>query len=91
MNLDQYLSSEGAPSVAQLRGCMLRLGYSVKSDAQIRQWRHGYAGRRPDPENCVGLELATGGAVTRKAMRPDDWRAIWPELAATDPDLRGPA
>ncbi|MDO3524521.1 YdaS family helix-turn-helix protein [Ralstonia pseudosolanacearum] len=64
---------------------MLSLGYSVKSDAQIRQWRHGYAGRRPDPENCVGLELATGGAVTRKEMRPDDWQLIWPEFGARDP------
>ena len=81
MNLDQYLSSDGAPSVAQLRERMQSLGYTVKSDAQIRQWRHGYAGRRPDPENCVGLDLASDGAVTRRDLRPDDWQLIWPELA----------
>ena len=81
MNLDQYLSSQGAPSVPQLRARMLALGYHVKSDAQIRQWRHAYGGRRPDAENCVGLELATDGAVTRKDLRPDDWHLIWPELA----------
>jgi DNA-binding transcriptional regulator YdaS (Cro superfamily) len=81
MNLDQYLSSDGAPSVAQLRERMRSLGYKVKSDAQIRQWRHGYAGRRPDPENCVGLELASDGIVTRRELRPDDWQLIWPELA----------
>lgn len=80
MNLDQYLSSDGAPTVPQLRERMRGLGYEVKSDAQIRQWRHGYSGRRPDPENCVGLELATAGAVSRKELRPDDWQLIWPEL-----------
>lgn len=57
------------------------LGYSVKSDAQIRQWRHRYAGRIPSAENCVGIEKATGGVVTRQELRPDDWFLIWPELA----------
>lgn len=33
------------------------------------------------PEHCVTIEQATGGAVTRKDLRPDDWEAIWPELA----------
>lgn len=89
MNLDQYLSSDGAPSVAQLRERMQSLGYTVKSDAQIRQWRHGYAGRRPDPENCVGLELASGGVVTRRDLRPDDWQLIWPELAPNGAHVTG--
>lgn len=61
---------------------MLALGYSVKSDAQIRQWRHRYAGRAPNPENCVGIELATDGDVDRRDLRPEDWHLIWPELAA---------
>jgi DNA-binding transcriptional regulator YdaS (Cro superfamily) len=59
---------------------MVSLGYDVKSDAQIRQWRHGYSGRIPSPENCVGLELATNNQVTRRDLRPDDWQLIWPEL-----------
>ena len=29
---------------------------------------------------CHQLEQMTGGKVTRKAMRPDDWMAYWPEL-----------
>jgi DNA-binding transcriptional regulator YdaS (Cro superfamily) len=36
--------------------------------------------RVPSPELCVLLELATGGAVTRRDLRPDDWHRIWPEL-----------
>ena len=85
MDLDQYLSSPGAMTVTQLRQRMQALGYDVKSNAQIRQWRHKYAGRGPSEANCMGLELATGGAITRKEMRPDDWHLIWPELAATEP------
>lgn len=84
MNLDQYLSEEGAPSVPELRRRMLALGYPVKSDAQIRQWRHGYAGRKPDPKNAVGLELATDGRVSRKTFYPDDWMQNWPELVESE-------
>jgi DNA-binding transcriptional regulator YdaS (Cro superfamily) len=80
MNLDQYLSSPGALTVSQLRERMIALGYDVKSNAQLRQWRHRYAGRIPSPENCVGIELATNGAVPRKDSRPDDWHLIWPEI-----------
>jgi len=29
---------------------------------------------------CVAIERATGGVVTRKDLRPDDWWKIWPEL-----------
>ena len=32
-------------------------------------------------EQCVPIERATLGAVTRKDLRPDDWADIWPELA----------
>lgn len=36
------------------------------------------------------IEELTGGEVSRKDMRPDDWRDIWPELveegdASNDP------
>ena len=36
--------------------------------------------REPSPELCVRIEEETGGAVTRQALRPDDWSRIWPEL-----------
>lgn len=82
MNLDTYLSLPGAPTVAQLRERMNALGYEVKSDAQIRQWRYGYGGRKPDHENSVGLEKATDGMVSRCGFYPDDWQLIWPELVS---------
>lgn len=76
MNLSEYLSSPGALTVSELRQ---RSG--VSSDAQIRQWQHGYANRRPGPAHCVAIERATNGAVTRRDLRPTDWHLIWPELA----------
>jgi len=79
MNLDQYLTREDALSVAQLRE---RIG--VKSDIQVRQWRHGYAGRRPSPEYATAIEIATGRMVRRWDTRPEDWHRIWPELIGTD-------
>lgn len=35
-------------------------------------------------ERCVPIERATAGAVTRKDLRPNDWRDIWPELAEAE-------
>lgn len=29
---------------------------------------------------CVRIRRSTGGAVTRRDLRPDDWHQIWPEL-----------
>ena len=29
---------------------------------------------------CSQLEQMTGGKVTRKEMRPNDWMQFWPEL-----------
>ena len=81
MRLDDYIKSEGALTVAELRAAI-----GVKSDAQIRQWQHGYASRLPSPAYCVAIERATVGAVTRRDLRPDDWHLIWPELVeATEP------
>lgn len=80
MTLDQYLSSPNSLSITELRLRMRSLGYAIKSNAQLRQWQHSYADRAPSPENCVGLELATDGAVSRKDSRPHDWWLLWPEL-----------
>ena len=41
-------------------------------------WRDGL--RRIPAEKCYAIESATGGLVTRKDLRPHDWREIWPEL-----------
>ena len=33
-------------------------------------------------EHCPAIERLTGGLVTRRDLRPEDWARIWPELAA---------
>jgi DNA-binding transcriptional regulator YdaS (Cro superfamily) len=39
------------------------------------------AGTTPrSPARCVQIEKATGGKVTRKDLRPDDYHDIWPDL-----------
>ena len=75
MKLNDYFAKPGSLSVSQLRE---RIG--VKSDAQIRQWRHGYADRIPSAEYATAIEVATAGAVMRWDLRPHDWHRIWPEL-----------
>lgn len=48
----------------------------------VSQW---VKGDRPVPvKQCTAIERATGGAVTRKDLRPDDWADIWPELANSE-------
>ena len=69
MNLLEYLATPGSLSVSQLRE---RVG--AQSDAQIRQWQHGYAERKPSFENSVAIERATEGQVTVEEIRPD---ATW--------------
>jgi DNA-binding transcriptional regulator YdaS (Cro superfamily) len=54
----------------------------MTSDAQIRQWRHGYRGRRPDTTYCVRIEQFTKGLVMRWDLYPSDWWLHWPELRA---------
>lgn len=75
MTLDEFLSRPGAPTATAFARLL-----NLNPD-QVRQWRHGHDERKPSPENCVLIEQATGGLVTRKDLRPDDWQRIWPELA----------
>ncbi len=43
------------------------------------------SGTRPVPIiRCVEIEEVTGGEVTRKQLRLDDWWQIWPELRGED-------
>lgn len=75
MDLDTFLKQPGSMSTAELAR---RIG--VKHVAQVNQWRNPNQDRRPDAANCVAIEKATGGAVHRWDLRPDDWHLIWPEL-----------
>ena len=45
-------------------------------------WRDGK--RKLAPEYCASIERATGGAVTRRDLRPDDWHLVWPELVTDE-------
>lgn len=66
---------------------MNELGAEIGHDAQIRQWAatdDDKQHRNPTPANCCLLELATGGDVDRRAMRPKDWHLIWPELIGAE-------
>ena len=71
MNLAIYLEQRGvAMDLARAVGV---------SPVIISQWKTG--ARSVPVERCPAIERATGGAVTRRDLRPDDWHLIWPELA----------
>ena len=70
MKLKNFLSRRGMTSwLAQ------RIGAHTPD---VSDWKHG--NRRVPVVYCVAIERATGGQVTRKDLRPDDWHLIWPEL-----------
>ena len=50
------------------------------SAALLHQWIEGI--RPVAIQHCPAIEKQTGGKVTRKELRPDDWHKIWPDLAA---------
>lgn len=41
-----------------------------------------YGLRTCSAELATALERESGGAITRRDLRPDDWHLIWPELVA---------
>jgi len=47
------------------------------SPNQVSNWRT----RGVPIEQCVAIEIAVDGKVSRRDLRPDDWQKIWPELA----------
>lgn len=75
MNLHEYFKSPNCMTVTQLAELI-----DIKNVQQVRQWQHGYGNRLPSPENCLAIERATDGVVTRKDLRPDDFFKIWPDL-----------
>lgn len=74
MKLSLYLSAD--------RGRTSSLASAIgMSAAFVSQMASGV--RTVSPATAVLIERATEGAVTRRDLRPHDWRAIWPELATT--------
>ncbi len=73
MNLKNYLGGLE-------RGAAKKLAESLGiSKSYLSQLASGAA--PISPARCVQIEMATGGEVSRKDLRPDDWESIWPELA----------
>lgn len=59
----------GIKKIAEVTGKSLQAIYAYQAGT-----------RRVPPDACPAIERATGGQVTRKDLRPHDWRDIWPEL-----------
>ena len=56
--------------------------YSPPISAQaVHKWK---AAPEVPIERCPAIEFATGGAVTRRNLRPNDWWLIWPELVTEE-------
>jgi DNA-binding transcriptional regulator YdaS (Cro superfamily) len=72
MDLKTYIATAPRGTAAKLAAA---LGISPSYLSQLS------SGASPiSPERCVAIEQETNGAVTRKDLRPKDWRLIWPEL-----------
>ena len=48
----------------------------------VSQWAAGV--KAVPAERASEIERATGGAVRRWDLRPDDWHRIWPELIGAE-------
>ena len=71
MDLNEYLLRPGAESMSAFARDL-----GLNAD-QVRQWRHGLDGRRPNGDNCTAIEAATKGLVTCEELRPDlPWARI---------------
>jgi DNA-binding transcriptional regulator YdaS (Cro superfamily) len=80
MNLKEYIATSDRGTAKKLAAF---LGISAPYLSQMA------AGKSPISEKrCVQIERFSAGRVSRRDLRPDDWRDIWPELAnspSTDP------
>lgn len=74
MELRTHLDSLPRGGISELAG---RIGISTVYLQQLASKRDG---RKPSPELSLLIERATGGAVTRSDLRPDDCHLIWPDL-----------
>lgn len=67
-------------TVVDLLGSQAALARALKISAPtVNQWIKGH---RPVPRAMSPkIEALSGGAVSRRDLRPNDWQDIWPELA----------
>lgn len=67
-----------------------RVGLAVKAGTTWLHLRNiAFSAKVCGIQLAVDLERATGLAVRRWELRPDDWHRIWPELIGTEgaPDV----
>jgi len=68
-------------TAAEACGTLTKLASALNVSPQVVvNWR----ARGVPMERCADLETASGGAVRRWDLRPDDWYRIWPELIGID-------
>lgn len=77
MMLKDYIAKTSTSSLAKAVGV---------SRAVVYQWMMGI--RLVPIKRCHCVVAATRGEVTLQDLRPDDWHAIWPELAEKDDGCR---
>lgn len=90
MNFDNQSPSENTDGSDHVRRAIKIVGSGVAlaerlgvTPVSLNNWA---SGKRPVPIiRCVEIEEITGGQVTRKQLRPDDWHQIWPELRNQKP------
>lgn len=73
MDLHKYLTKQGW-------GAVTALAKGIKAPApDVSNWAKG---TRPCPPwRCIAIEKYTNGEVTRKDLRPHDYKKHWPDLA----------
>ncbi|RYH41904.1 MAG: hypothetical protein EON54_17940 [Alcaligenaceae bacterium] len=72
MLISEYLTAERG------RAASLARGLGVKP-VVISRWCSGI---KPVPiERCIAIERLTGGLVSRRDLRPNDWQDVWPDLS----------
>ena len=72
MKLNEYIQSRGRGAIA-----LIAKGISA-SPPDVSRWASGI--RPCPPWRCVAIEKFTAGAVTRKDLRPHDFKKHWPEI-----------
>lgn len=72
MKLREYLDQE--------RGRLASLSKAIDAyPSDVSRWADEI---RPIPISYgAAIEIATGGAVTRQEMFPNEWQKVWPELS----------
>jgi DNA-binding transcriptional regulator YdaS (Cro superfamily) len=73
MKIENYIAKQGIT----ISDFAKRLGVSRNL---VYQWVNNI--RPVAARHCPRIEALTDGQVTRPELRPDDWRALWPDLPA---------